>query len=69
VSTQSERRRVPARLPAHRRRNGGWVRVTIGRARNGRNSNVPSPECVSSSTTAPFVSGASANDVRSTDPA
>ena len=43
--------------------------ATIGRAGSGRNSNLPSPERVSSSITYPFVSGASANDVRSTEPA
>ena len=45
------------------------VRVTIGRAGNGRNSNPPRPDFVNRRTTNPFVSGASANDVRSTEPA
>jgi hypothetical protein len=39
--------------------------VTIVRAGSGRNSNERRPDRASSSTTNPFVSGASANDVRS----
>jgi hypothetical protein len=45
------------------------VRVTIGRAGSGRNSNAPRPDRVNCRTTNPFVSVASANDVRSTEPA